>query len=555
MPLGEAFALKAEKNRRRTLAIQIFISYAREDDRLPTDSKAKRGFVSHLCGEISYEFSQRGRSQVRIWRDTVRIERGDDFDKHIRENLRASDILLIVLSNNWIASEWCKRELDVFAKCWQHEGMDRVRKRVLFVTKHFMSRQAIPALLNNKEGFEFSVIEEGAGAGSEDDFFDPRAETQTDRRYFDRARDLARRLLRLAQELSSSAEVESYSPVVSAANPASDRAPSSSSSAVTASACSTRQALTHYVYLAKPAADMREAYCRVIAELQGRDIRIVPDPNVEVPHDATAAAVVDEWIAGAAFSVHLLGDKLGYAPEDAPHIVPLQLAHAAARAAATTPAEEPPFHRLVWAPRVFAGLADPAAERDPLAVLERFDGHLSTDKVEGDDLSRFVDFLVQHTARATAPTERPERIEAETRYYVYHREEDTDYACAVSQRLQELEIDAVLPAFEGDPGEINALHRENLRECDGVVLCWANAPEVWVRATARELGRWRELGRKENFAVRGLIAAPPPGKRKQVIIKVPPRNEIDVVLDLTDRDDLPPEALNPLIIANRERAL
>jgi len=40
-----------------------------------------------------------------------------------------------------------------------------------------------------------------------------------------------------------------------------------------------------------------------------------------------------------------------------------------------------------------------------------------------------------------------------------------------------------------------------------------------------------------------------------VIIKVPPRNEIDVVLDLTDRDDLPPEALNPLIIANRERAL
>ena len=148
------------------MALQIFLSYARDDDRLPPDSKAKKGFVSHLHGLIVHEFSQRGQPRPRLWRDAVHIEHGDDFDKHIRQNLVASDILLIVLSCNWLASEWCQRELDVFVERWKEEGSDRVRKRILFITKHFVPRDIIPPLLINKEAFEFFHMDEEESAGS-----------------------------------------------------------------------------------------------------------------------------------------------------------------------------------------------------------------------------------------------------------------------------------------------------------------------------------------------------------------------------------------------------
>jgi hypothetical protein len=119
--------------------------------------------------------------------------------------------------------------------------------------------------------------------------------------------------------------------------------------------------------------------------------------------------------------------------------------------------------------------------------------------------------------------------------------------------LQELKVYPVLPALEGDAAELAAFHQENLRDCDAVVLCWGAASEVWVRATARELGEWRKLGRTAQFACRGLVAAPPPGDRKSFMVKLPPRNEIDVVVDLTAQPAPNPDILQKLVRKNQAR--
>ena len=116
-------------------------------------------------------------------------------------------------------------------------------------------------------------------------------------------------------------------------------------------------------------------------------------------------------------------------------------------------------------------------------------------------------------------------------------------------------------AFFGQPAKCEVAHtsppvsRSRLRssisirtgrrlQCDAVVLCWANASEVWIRAHARQLRDWRELGRTERFAFRGLIAGPPPGNRKKILLRVPPRSEIDKVLDLTEQVPSLPGILN-----------
>jgi hypothetical protein len=115
--------------------------------------------------------------------------------------------------------------------------------------------------------------------------------------------------------------------------------------------------------------------------------------------------------------------------------------------------------------------------------------------------------------------------------------------------LRERRLRAVLPAIEGEPAELDALHRANLRECAAVVLCWARASEVWAKATCRELRSWEKLGRSEKFTLRGLVAGPPPGSRKSVLVRLPPEGEIDIVLDLTAVDKPSPEVLDPLIRA------
>ena len=120
--------------------------------------------------------------------------------------------------------------------------------------------------------------------------------------------------------------------------------------------------------------------------------------------------------------------------------------------------------------------------------------------------------------------------------------------------MQQRQIEPVLPALEGDAAELSAFHRQNLVDCDAVVLCWASASEVWARVTSRELKNWRDLGRSSQFACRGLVTGPPSGDRKKAFVQLPPRNEIDVVVDLTAHDIPPPEALDPLVHGARPKA-
>src|SRR5882757_2389900 len=110
--------------------VQIFMSYARADDDLPQDSPpAAKGFVTHLYNELRYELRTAGNPAI-IWRDTRRIERGDQFDQLIRDAIASSAILVVVLSENWMASQYCRDELKCFAERWQHEGEEKLRARI-----------------------------------------------------------------------------------------------------------------------------------------------------------------------------------------------------------------------------------------------------------------------------------------------------------------------------------------------------------------------------------------------------------------------------------------
>ncbi len=532
--------------------IQIFISYARDDDRPAPDLPETKGFVTFLREMLAYEFSKLGASRPKIWRDTNRIAQGDQFEKMIEEGIAQSSILLVVMSQVWMAREFCQRELKSFAERWREEGPEGIRSRIVVVGKRHVDPDRRPSLLQHQQGFAFYSMNDPDDVGFELEFYsrgrirDPRFET--------RMEELAAYLWRKVERLVSGTPEPQAAPSRPAEPPplaASFVAPIPKAVAPAPKVVAPNG---RTIYLAKPADDMRENYSRIAKELEGRGYVVVPEVDSELPRDSSALAYIDTALTTAELSVHLVGEKPGFAPDDVKldRIVKLQLARAATRAA-TVPAVEGQmrreFRRIVWAPRLVetpAETRDDLAERDPLDVLAQFDRQLATDKIEGDSLSKFVDFLIQHLVVSAPPIRMPEAIEADTRLYLCHSEQDAEYVGDLAEALQQRQVEIVYPAFEGSERELNDFHRKQLAGCDAVALCWASAPEVWVRAHASELRDPLGLGRTKPFAYRTVVAGPPPGTRKKVRGLFPPR-EIDFVVDLVEKGRPSPEMLDQLV--------
>jgi hypothetical protein len=493
---------------------QVFISYARDDNRPPPDDEKAKGFVTYLYEQLQYEFSQRGQPRPQLWMDKE-IKRGEQFEPKLNQSLATSNLLIVILSRNWMDRPWCRKELEIFAEKWRGVPETEIRGRIIVVALHDIPREKYPALLQGQDGYRFFLPDQNRKEGMEEGFFARGRIVNPDYKAV---------VTELARDLWVRAEGDKADqPVVVVPNPS-----------------PTPPEVLRTVFLAKPASDMEQAYLRLVEELQGRSISVVPSPKERIPADKSAAAFVVGALAQAEFSIHLLGEKSGYTPEDTNlPIAELQIREAAVRESSQTEAQRAAsnaFRRLIWAPKILDRSpvdGQSITPRDPLGVVNSFDRQLPTDKIESDSISKFVDFVVQHLERTTPLPSAAAVIPSNSRVYIHHRPEDVTYAVDLATVLQQADIEPVMPAFEGEASELLALHQQNLRDCDTIVLCWASAAEVWVKASTRELREWQKLGRNSKFANRVLIVGPPPGERKSVMVKVPPRNEIDVFLDLT----------------------
>jgi hypothetical protein len=512
----------------------VFISYAWDDDMPPPGVPDAKGFVTFLYEQLQYEISNQGPERPKFWRDNKRIAGAEQFTPIIEEALKSTSYLLVVLSPNWLSREWCRRELETFARYRAAEGVD-ARQRVIVVGKRFVDRDSRPPQLQGQVGYPFySGGEDKDDVDGQIDYYS-HGKVHDDDRYWERVRGLAT-YLRNSLKRGQSEERTPAEP----ATPASGRT----------------------IFLAKPASDMRAAYGRLVKELRGKGHAVVPDPAADIPLDSTATAFIDAALKEAEISLHLLGDKTGPAPEDESPILKLQLDRAAAKAAA---AGGTGFHRLIWAPKQLeaagespggAAPATPTADRDPLGVLAKFDRQLPTDKIEGDTLSRFVDFLNAHliaiVPRAAVTPVAPGG--GDTRVYLCHSSEDAAYALDLAAALQQRNIEPMLPVFDGPDAETRKFNDQMLADCDAIALCWAGASECWVRAQANRLRDWHGLGRARQFVYRAVVAAPPPGSRKKVAKLLCSPSEIDLIVDLSDKAALEPASLDPLVPAARATA-
>jgi hypothetical protein len=434
--------------------VWIFLSYAHDDD-LPTgDSQEEEGFVTYLHRMLETKLRELGANQAKLWRDHKRFSNCDPYDVEIEDALKKSALLVVVMSRNWMSRPYCRKELNEFIRMRQSNDIANVEERMVVVGKRFVRKDDRPPPLNLQMGFEFYQRDIQDDVSAEKEFFN--LGKATDGRFFQVRDELAKHLQNRVDRIAKGAGTGTTLPPdikIAAEN-------------------------GRTVYLAKPAADMEQAYGRLALELQGRGYCVVPDVNSGIPSTG-ARAYIDAALNKAELSIHLVGEKRGFVPDDddtSDPIVKLQLMRAKERSAATdTDRDGLSFRRIVWAPKaVETGeptSGNAVAERDPIQVLARFDQQSASDMIVGDVLNKFIEFLLQHlTESARRPTP-PQNPSGDIQVYLdYDQRDDEKYALAIAGALNSGPVSIVLPA-SGEPApEARNFNRDLLAKSDGVVL-------------------------------------------------------------------------------------
>jgi hypothetical protein len=501
--------------------VVIFMSYAHDDDLILSPDPGETGFVSFLDQQLRLKLRDLGARQASVWRDRRRIGQGDQFADVIDDGLKQAELLLVVMSPNWMQRPYCRKEFETFLSLRKAAGVTNPAARMLVVGKGYVDRSGRPPELQGQEGFLFYSRDDENDVSAITPFFN---RGKCNDRFYAELDDLASGLQRRVTQILSGAPApqttQQPAPIV------------------------TPNGRT--VFLAKPASDMKAAYVRLVTELQGKGFNVAPDPAADMPSDASAEAFLTDALSRAEVFVHLVGDSGGFAPEGLANIVKLQLALARAKAPQAEGAPGQKLNRrIVWAPKILdqggTAPAGPAVERDPLKALEHFDQQIATDKIDGDILSKFIEFLFQYLTETTPKPVVTAAAGNKLDLYLSYHTADDDYAGAIAQALLQSSVKPRIPVADSD-ADARRYNSDLLAKCDAVTLCWGKASEVWVRSEADRLSDWQALGRKGQFAFRGLIAGPPPAshKKKAALSLIFQDGEFDKVIDLVEKG--PPTA-------------
>jgi hypothetical protein len=489
-----------------------FISYAHLDNQELVEGR--KGWVANLHRALEIRVGQLLGKEPHIWRDP-KLAGNDFFAETLIERLGRVAVLVAIVSPRYIKSEWTRKELLAFWEAAEEQGGVRLQQkaRIFKVLKTPVPLALHPPELQALLGYEFFKIDPETGRVRElDEVFG--ADAQRD--FWIRLDDLAHEICGLLERLEASGDA-----VVPTARP--ERGT---------------------VFLAETTSDLREQRETIRRDLQQHGYTVLPaQPLPHVAADLRAAVRAD--LAHCRMSVHLFGQNFSVVPEGgAESLVEIQ------NDVAIEQARGGGFFRLLWIPQ---GIT--VVDERQRAVLDRLRNDPRLE--EGADIleTYLEDFrtLVHQRLEAAAtpaPAPVPSRPAAPvatapaaaspegigTVYMVYDPR-DAEVAAPWADILFDQQLEVLHPVVEGDEAEVREYHEENLRTCDGLLLFYGAAGEVWVRRKLRELQKSAGYGRTKPAPAVAICLVPPKTAEKDRF-----RTHEAMVIRLSDGDVADPLA-------------
>jgi hypothetical protein len=460
----------------RSPNFDLFISYSHNDNKPLV--QGIDGWVSIFQGALETRFKEKFGYSPRIYRDSEALRGNDDFEKALIRQLPQITILVCVLSERYIDSNWCRKELQHFCKVAEDTGglLIDVKTRIFKVEKAPVPLEQQFIELRSTLGYLFYHID-SVNKHPRQFSLDPAASTYS--KYVDKLDDLIDDIHQLLEVVKTREE----------GWPTPNTIPGTP------------------IYLADTTLDMRDDRDRIKRELQRRGYVVLPDRQLPL-YAPELETIVREELKRCELSIHLIGSNYGVVPEAGDKsIVAMQN-----ELAAELSRNDPSFLRLIWIPAALELTDD---------RQEKFIDYLRNDSTaqQGAELlqTTFEDFktiILDNLKQKTEP-EKPVRLDKTQLVYLICDQQDLEAVEPIEAYLEGQGYEVIVPEFEGDDVKVRDEHRECLLICDAVIVFYGSANEFWVRTKLRELKKIAGYGRSKPMLARAIYCAAPETPHKE----------------------------------------
>ena len=467
-----------------------FISYAHLDNAELVEGR--KGWVANLHRALEVRVGQLLGKTPHIWRDP-KLSGNDLFADTLVEKLKQVALLVTVVSPRYIKSEWTIRELNEFWHAAEEQGGIHVsnKARVFKVLKTPVALDKTPPALRALIGYEFFKIDPETGKVRElDEIFGPDAHRDFWLKLDDLAHDIVA-LLEAMEGAATIADAQMPPPPVSTAPVAAPATGASVPRAQAAPAASSKAGQKDAVYLAETTSDLREQRESLRRDLAQQGYTVLPDHTIPHVFEEATAAIVDD-LARCKMSIHPIGRNYSLVPEGGTQSM-VEMQHELA----TLRASQGGFARLLWIPN---GLKIEDARQQKVVEHLRLDPRIKEDadllETFFEDLRTMMqDWLKKDRTPAAPPAPAAAPGAAPPKLYVIADQRDMAAIGPWVDGLFEQHIEVIQPIFEGDESELREYNEENLVHCDGVLIFYGAANELWLRRKLRELQKAPGYGR------------------------------------------------------------
>ncbi len=443
----------------------------------------QQGWVSQLVEHVQVRLQQLAGEPLTI-ANISGLPTDEQSRQHFIPALESIEALICVVSPAFLRADNCQGLLEDFSGAAESSGglLVESQSRILKVVKTPVDDDEIPIDIRSRIGnlMAYEFFEQNQASIVE---FDERFGPEAHQKYYQRVYDLAQQLWSIVKPLRL-------------------RSGKMQSSAIASESGQT-------VFLADSTSDLQPEVDKIRRELVGRGHNVVPNRVLAtVGHELEPQ--VQSYLDKSDMSIHLVGSSYGLVPEGSEEsIVAIQNRLAAGQAA------ESGLERVVWIPSDIEVADD--RQQNFLEELKTSPQMHAGAEIIQDNYTELKEFVLDRLDKTpdeedTASEKTGDDIH---RIYLICDKQDEESIEPLEDHLFDQGLEVTTPDFESDEEEALELHRQNMVDCDAVIIYYGSARKAWVEIKLRNLLKARGYGRKTELQHQAVFIAPPLDRRKE----------------------------------------
>jgi len=457
----------------------VFINCSQVDDRVI--GSQGQGWVSDFLKHLELRIEQLSGERINICLHALPPGESE-LDAQLMEKLPSVKAMLSIISPPFLKSDGCRLEVKSFWDRASETGGRWInnRSRLFQVVKTPVDQSELPPefseLFPYLERYEFFERDPETGRVRQ---YDESFGSVAKQKYFERVYDLSQEVCRLLKDLRDKLA---------------GRIPEGGAGKT--------------IYLAVTTSDVTEDWERLRRELSERGHHILPDRPLP-PGGPEIHAAVRDWLAQSDFSIHMVGSRYGYIPEEADcSIVELQHKLAIDRKLGEG------AKRYIWLPRSL-NPTDARQAKFIRSILDSEETHRRAEVIQ-DSLENLKTLLLDQLKPRPPALPAPASGGAGLpKIYLLFDARDEQAAEPLEDFLFSRGMEILTLSAEVDEIERESVHRRNLLLCDGVLIYYGQVSRSWVEMKLMDLLQAPGYGRERSFLSKAVYLASPFDRRKE----------------------------------------